>query len=237
MLKKWIKQVSFAASSSETRPVLTGVSCHFDHNEFKMLATDGIRLASRKTALNHSFTERHAHIIVPGNNLINYAKILNDEDAVTVVTIAGNRILFKSKNLMMQSSLIEGTYPSIDKITPNSCTTEITVNSSRFLHALERVSLMAEKNNIVKLHLTSEKTAQLFTKTAEVGDVIEDVSLEEINGDQLTIFFNGKYMIDIMRAIDSRQVLLRFSGKWSPIIVQPADNLTALYVLTPIRSN
>ncbi|MGM0881650.1 MAG: DNA polymerase III subunit beta [Bacillota bacterium] len=237
LLKKWIKQVSFAASSSETRPLLTGVSCQFGHNEFKMLATDGVRLASRKTALNHSFTERNAPIIVPGKNLINYAKILNDEDAVTVVTIAGNRILFKSNNLMMQSSLIEGTYPSIDKITPNSYTTEITVNSSCFLHALERVSLMAEKDNIVKLHLTSEKTVQLFTKTAEVGDVLEEVSLEEINGLQLTIFFNGKYMIDIMRAIDSLQVLLRFSGKWNPIIVQPADNLTALYVLTPIRSN
>jgi DNA polymerase-3 subunit beta len=96
---------------------------------------------------------------------------------------------------------------------------------------------MAEKNNIVKLQLNSENTAQLSSKTAEVGDAIEDVSLEEMNGDQLTIFFNGKYMIDIMRAVDSGQVLLRFSGKWNPIIVQPADNLTALYVLTPIRSN
>lgn len=237
LLKKWIKQVSFAASLSETRPVLTGVSCQFDHNEFKMLATDGVRLASRKTALNHSFTERHAHIIVPGKNLINYAKILNDEEASTDVTIAGNRILFKSNNLMMQSSLLEGTYPSIDKITRISYTTEIAVNSSRFLPALERVTLLAEKDNIVKLHLSSENTAQLSSKTAEVGDAIEEVSLEEINGDQLTIFFNGKYMIDIMRAADSGKVLLRFSGKWSPIIVQPADNLTALYVLTPIRSN
>jgi DNA polymerase-3 subunit beta len=237
LLKKWIKQVSFAASSSETRPVLTGVSCQFDRNEFKLLATDGVRLASRTAAVNQTFTERHAHVIVPGKNLINYAKILNDEEDVTVVTIAGSRILFKSNNFMMQSSLLEGTYPMIDKITRNSYTTEMTVNSSRFMHALERVTLMAEKNNIVKLQLNPENTAQLSSKTAEVGDAIEEFSLEEVHGDPLTIFFNGKYMIDIMRAVDSGQVLLRFSGKWNPIIVQPADNLTALYVLTPIRSN
>lgn len=161
-LKKWIKQVSFAVSTSETRPVLTGVACTFEGNRLTLLATDGIRMASRSAAIRNTFTEPSSHVIIPGKQLVAYAKMLPDDESTTSISLTSSSIRFMTNQLSMQVSLI---------------------------------------------------------------------------GDPLTVFFNGKYMIDILRSIDCEQVCLRFSGKRKPIIIQPADSLTSLYILTPILSD
>jgi DNA polymerase-3 subunit beta len=236
-LKKLISQVAFAVSSSESRPILTGVSCQYDGEQLKLLATDGIRLASRVTKVSNKLNRNISNVIIPGKNLFEFSKMLTDEQATTDIFIGDNRIVFKTQNLLMQSSLIEGTYPSLDKIAPEAYTTEIIMDSITFLHALERVSLLAGDDNVVKLIVSSSNTIDLVSRTLEIGDVMEEVQLEELHGDHLTVHFNGKYMIDILRSMDCNQVKLGFSGKWSPIIVQPTDSSTSLYIITPIRSN
>lgn len=235
-LKKMIRQVSFATASSPSRPALTGVSCLFDEKQVKLVATDGIRLASRITPIEDNAQMALPLVIIPGKQLADFSKMLSNEHDTTDISIDNNMILFKTKNLIMQSSLIEGSFPSTDKLKPASYSTEITLESLPFLHALERVSLLSDDNNVIKLSLSSQNIMELSSKTAAVGNVVEEVDVESSNGDSITIFFNGQYMIDIMSAIDCRNIVLGFNGKWSPIIVLPIDSPDSLYIVTPIRA-
>ncbi|MBP1994896.1 DNA polymerase III subunit beta [Paenibacillus eucommiae] len=238
-LKSLIRRVSFAVSTSEARPVLTGVMCHFSSEDLRLIATDGVRLSSQTT--NHYITTELAstatYVIIPGKHLSDYAKMLGDEHTSTELGIGDNKIIFKSNNLLMQSLLIDGTYPSVDKVKPEICTTEIVLDTFHVWHALERVSLLAGESKVVKLQVSSTNSIVLTSQTAEIGDVMEEVPVEELIGDEITVHFNGRYMIEIMRAIDSKQVKLSFSGPSKPILVQPTDTLNSFYMITPIRSH
>ena len=140
-------------------------------------------------------------------------------------------------NLMMQSSLIEGTYPSVDRLTSEAYSTVITVDSGRLLGALERVTLLAGESSLVRMRISSCTTLELLSQTAEIGDVIEEMSLDKLVGDRIDICFNGTYMKDILKAAGPVIVQLSFTGPWKPITIQPQGSIEALYILTPIRAH
>jgi len=236
VLAAMIKQIAFAVSASESRPVLTGVSCLFEGSRLKLLATDGIRLATQTTALDRSFTQDAFSIIIPGKHLLDYSKMLQDEQGNTELFIGSRSILLRTGNLYMQSSLIEGQYPALTKLNTKTITTDITLESSLFLQALERVCLLAERNHAVKLNSAGLSTIALFSRTPEVGDVQEEVPVKECNGEEISIYFNGKYMMEILRSINCRLVKMKFSGKWNPILIEPDGRPDALYILTPIKT-
>ena len=49
LLKAMIRQTVFAVSTSETRPILTGVNWKVENNELNCIATDSHRLAHKKS--------------------------------------------------------------------------------------------------------------------------------------------------------------------------------------------
>jgi DNA polymerase-3 subunit beta len=236
-LKHIIKQVTFTISTSETRPVLTGVSCEISNDQLRFVATDSIRLSSQTT---NKFTTEHFDksmtVIIPGKQLLDFSRLLTNEQGITDIAIGGNTITFKTNNLTLQSSLIEGTYPSIDRLKPETFTSELIVETTKFLRALERVTLLSGESNNVKLILMTVNSIVLSSKTEAIGDVVEEVIIEELDGKQLSVTFNGRYMVDIIRAIDSKKVKLRFTDKLKPIVVQPIDNPNSFFLITQIRT-
>jgi DNA polymerase-3 subunit beta len=236
-LKQMIKKVIFALSSSEARPVLTGVCCEVNDEHLRIVATDGIRLAAQTTNdyLIEDF-QKNINVIIPGKHLSDYSKMLTDQQSTTFITIGSNIITFNTKNITFQSSLIEGTYPSIDRITPDTFTSEFIADTDILLSALERVTLLSGEGKVVKLIIKTINSIDLSSQTAEIGDVNEEIQVDELFGSQVNISFNGKYMIDILRCIDSEKVKVSFSDKWKPIVVQPSDNSGSLFLITPIRT-
>jgi DNA polymerase-3 subunit beta len=237
-LKQLIKKVAFATSSSEARPALTGVSYALNKDHLRFVASDGIRLSSQTTnKFISDQLDKVISVIIPGKHLFDFSKTLIDDQSTTYITIENTTITFKNNNLTMQSSLIEGTYPTIDRIVPETFNSEIVVVTREFLHALERVALLSGESNIVCLVINSVQSIELSSKTAEIGDVFEEIQLEELIGEQISISFNGKYMMDIIRAIDSEKTRIKLTDKWKPIVVQPIDIPESLFLLTPIRTS
>ncbi len=68
MLKNVIAQTNFAVSTSETRPVLTGVKWLIQENELICTATDSHRLAVRKLQLED--VSENKNVIIPGKALV-----------------------------------------------------------------------------------------------------------------------------------------------------------------------
>jgi DNA polymerase-3 subunit beta len=234
-LKKMVKQVTFAASTNESKLLLTGISCQAGREKLKLIATDGIRLAARTANLITHQTSVIPSVVIPAKHLSDYSKMLSDSPSSTQISLADHMISLKSKNFSMQSQLIQGTFPSIEKLAPKHFLAELTLDTASLLHAVQQVTLLAREVPVIGLQITTTE-AELFAKTAEVGEVSAKLEIPAFSGEPLTVFFNGKFMKDILQAIESKQVYLRFTGKHKPIIIQPTNSPDALYIITPVRT-
>jgi len=235
LLKSTIRQVAIAASSSEARPVLTGVSLDCSNDYLRLSATDGIRLASRTISTENNWNN-NTKILIPAQNLFEISKLLkNDDDTTEIVTFA-NQVRFTTNELKIDSVLIDGVFPSILNIIPKSYISEVLVESSRLLRAVECVAVLAGESKIKIATTTS--TLTLFSQTADIGDIQNEIPLIEMEGDDFTIFLNGKLIVDLLRSIESENVRVRFTGKIGPIIIIPEDiDSSTIFLVSPVRTD
>lgn len=236
LLKMSIKQVASAASISEMRPVLTGVSFDYNNDSLCLVATDGIRLASKTLHTIKRHGTISTKILIPAKNLYEVSKMLRNDDETIEIDAAENQIRISSNDIKIESALIEGAFPSVSNVIPKSYLTEIVVVTTQLLRAVECVSVLADES-IIRL-ASSGNSLELLSRTAEIGDVQDEVSFIHMSGDEFSIALNGKYLIDILRSIGSEYVKLRFNGKTSPVVLIPEDTESStLFLLTPIRTH
>ncbi|GGB09598.1 DNA polymerase III subunit beta [Macrococcus hajekii] len=236
VLKNMIRQTNFAVSTSETRPVLTGVNWLIQDNILSCTATDSHRLALRRLPLENNTIE-NINIIIPGKALSELNKIINDEDESIDVFFAASQVLFKVGHIQFISRLLEGNYPDTSRLFPESYETSLTIDNNEFYHAIDRASLLAREggNNVIKLSTASE-LVELSSTSPEIGTVKEDVKTSQFEGEELKISFNSKYMMDALKAIDNSEVNIEFFGTMRPFILKPQDDDNVIQLILPIRT-
>src|SRR5690606_5679145 len=150
ILKTFIRQTVFAVSTSETRPVLTGVNWKIENGELLCVATDSHRLALRKGIIQIDPSSQY-NVVIPGKSLNELYKILEDTNEPVQIVITNNQILFKTKHLLFFSRLLDGNYPDTSRLIPTDSKTEVILNTKDFLQAIDRASLLARenRNNVV----------------------------------------------------------------------------------------
>lgn len=236
VLKNIIAQTNFAVSTSETRPVLTGVNWLIQNNELICTATDSHRLALRKLKLEDEEID-DKNVIIPGKALSELNKIVFDSEEDINIFFASNQVLFKVGHINFISRLLEGNYPDTTRLFPENYETKIILDNSEFYHAIDRASLLAREggNNVIKLSTDVDKV-ELSSTSPEIGTVKEDVSTDNVEGESLKISFNSKYMMDALKAIDNDEVQVEFFGTMRPFILKPKDDETVVQLILPIRT-
>ncbi len=255
-LRKMIDQVIFAAATDESRPTLTGVEVAFKGDRLTMAATDGYRLSVRSVELDHPFQEEIT-VIVPARSLGELARVLadaDDEQPVQVtVTQARNQILFRVQGKGNQargafhkvdivSQLIDARFPDYRAIIPKSYQTRTVVDTQELLKAVRVAHLFARDNaNIVRLKViptNGEKpgAVQLIATSAEMGDNVNELDAL-VEGDELDIAFNARYLIDVLSQIDQPQVVLETTQPTRPGAIRPVGMGTEefLHVVMPMH--
>lgn len=224
------------ASTSEMRPVLTGVSFHYNNDSLSLVATDGIRLVSKTIYTQNRQSTISINILIPAKNLYEVSKMLKNDDEIIEIDVAENRIRISSNDIKIESILIEGVFPAVSNVIPQSYSTEIVVGTTQLLRAVECVSVLAGEN-VIRL-VSSSNTMELISRTAEIGDVRDEVPLVQMSGDEFNLSLNGKYLIDILRCIGSERIKFRFTGKVSPVVLIPEDiESPTLFLITPVRTH
>ena len=237
LLKAMIRQTSFAVSTSETRPILTGVNWKVENNELYCIATDSHRLALRKAKIEME-TPANYNVVIPGKSLNELSKILADNSESIEIVITENQILFKAKHLLFFSRLLEGNYPDTSRLIPSESKTDIVLHTKDFLHAIDRASLLARegKNNVVKLITLQDKLIEISSNTPEVGKVVEEMKGISMDGEELKISFSAKYMMDALRAIEGNEIKITFTGAMRPFVIYPINDDSTLQLILPVRT-
>ena len=235
VLKNVIAQTNFAVSTSETRPVLTGVNWLIQDNELICTATDSHRLAVRKVALEDD--SENKNVIIQGNALSELNKIMSDNEDDIDIFFASNQVLFKVGNVNFISRLLEGHYPDTSRLFPENYEIKLGIDNGEFYHAIDRASLLAREggNNVIKLS-TGNELVELSSTSPEIGTVNEEVKASNVDGGNLKISFNSKYMMDALKAIDNDEVEIEFFGTMKPFILKPKDDDSVTQLILPIRT-
>ncbi|PWZ67165.1 DNA polymerase III subunit beta [Staphylococcus pseudintermedius] len=235
VLKNIIAQTNFAVSTSETRPVLTGVNWLIQQNELLCTATDSHRLAVRKLKLEEEIEDKN--VIIPGKALAELNKIMTDSEDHIDIFFASNQVLFRVGNVNFISRLLEGHYPDTSRLFPENYEIKLGLNNSDFYHAIDRASLLAREggNNVIKLS-TGDTQIELSSTSPEIGTVKEEVTANDVEGGNLKISFNSKYVMDALKAIDNEEVEVEFFGTMKPFILKPKDDDTVTQLILPIRT-
>ncbi|WP_410770086.1 DNA polymerase III subunit beta [Fontibacillus sp. BL9] len=238
LLKNMVKQTAFSISSNENSPILTGVLWNLNDNQFKFVATDRHRLASRIAELDDAEGVRFSNIVISGKTLNELSKIIPDQNTRVDIVVADNQVLFKIDRVLFYSRILDGTYPDTSKIIPTSYKTELVLDTKKLSESIDRAYLLSreEKTNIVRLQTMEDGTIEISSSSSELGKVTEQLELAQFTGDPLRISFNSKYMLDVLKVVESEQLHIGFTGAMSPIIIKPIDDTQSLYLILPYRT-
>ncbi len=237
--REMIEQVVFAAATDESRPILTGVLAKFEGKQLTLAAADGFRLSVRSIEL--PMETEPASIIIPARALAEVARISTEEETIALI-IASNRnqVLFHTPNVELVSQLIEGNFPDYQQIIPKTYATRTVVNTNSFLRACKTANIFArDAANIVRLQIVpgGELAPGHMTVTAtsaELGDNVGEMDAS-IEGDEIEIAFNVKYLIDVLSVIDSADVALETTTPSSPGVIRPVGDEDFVHVIMPMH--
>lgn len=238
LLKSMVRQTVFAASTSEQTPILTGVLWNLQTQEFKFVATDRHRLSSRTSHVETDPAYRFGNIVIAAKTLNELSKIVPDSQEPVHIVVADNQVLFKVDRVLFFSRLLDGTYPDTSKIIPQQFKTELVLDTKKLTDAIDRAYLMSreEKTNIVRIVTLNEATIEVSSSSTELGRVTEQLDVEQLNGDELRIAFNSKYMLDALKVIDSEHIFMGFNGAMSPILIRGTDHTHNQHIILPYRT-
>jgi DNA polymerase-3 subunit beta len=240
-LRQMIEQVTLAAAPvDEGRVVLTGTLAEFHDSELTMVAADGFRLSLRRAQLSDAVPEP-LDVIIPARALRELARVsAEEEDPVQIiVTPSRNQVLFRLSNVEIVSQLIEGKFPDYNQIIPSSYGTRVVVNAHDLMRAV-RISVLFSRDvaNIVRLEvIPGAETAPgrlIVESTAEVGQNVGELDAI-VEGEQMEIAFNGRYLIDMLNVIGTEQVALETTNPSRPGILRPVGDDSLVYVIMPMH--
>ena len=235
-LKSIVNQTAFASSNEESKPVLTGINFNIVGDVLECNSTDSYRLARKVIKLDKSSDENY-NIVIPSRNIIEFSKILGEDDDIIELHIFNNKILFKTGNLKFESRLINGTYPNTSNLLPDDSFLIIKSNLNALYNVIDRVSILTsdKEKNIVTLE-TVDNTLILRSSSAEIGRVEEKMAIEKNNKENIKISFSAKYMMEALRSFNTEKISIHFVGDIKPILIKSEEDETLTQLVLPIRT-
>ena len=148
-----ISQVTVAASKDDTLPLLTGVKAEISGETMTLMATDRYRLALRELTWNPASPGAEQTALIRARTLQEVARSLATGGSVDLALSEGdsaNLIGFESGGRRTTSTLVDGDYPPVRRLFPDSAAITAVVATGPLIDAVKRVSLVAERNTPVR---------------------------------------------------------------------------------------
>ncbi len=232
-LKAIIDQVSHAISSRDDQKLYNGALFDVTGEKLSVVALDGVRMAIRHETVR-SETEGNTRFIVPGTALSEIDKIIGDCDDEVTVSVGSKHILFSIGATTVVSRLLSGDFMDYRNVLPKSCVMTVTVDRREMIDCIERLSLLISEKLKTPIRCVFEgKSVRLFCNTA-LGSAQDEVAMSG-GGDRVEVGFNGKYLLDSLRAAGVDEVKMELSSSVSPCVIRPVEGDDFILLVLPVR--
>ncbi|HEX8227383.1 MAG TPA: DNA polymerase III subunit beta [Candidatus Saccharimonadales bacterium] len=232
ILKKGLQQVIMAASSDESRPVLTGILLQTTEGHLFAASTDSYRLAEKDLGTNGE----DVRLLIPATAIQDLLRILGDYDEAVQVTHDDQQILFQANDVDLVARLIDGKYPDYRKLIPSEFAVEARVKRADLVNVTKVSSLFArESAGSVTINVDADKNelsirsvaSQLGENTAAAAGTIKGTG---------SITLNSRYLLDALHAFGGEEVSFCFNGKLEPTLLRDPNSDNYAHIIMPLKS-
>ena len=231
-LKKLISSVVFCCATDESRPILKGCLLECKQGTLYATALDGFRMAC---SYQNALSQADMKIVCPARTLVEISRMLEGEENLKVYADK-NRLFVSVNDTVITSRLYVGEFVRKENIFPPAFTTQVLVKKSALMQSIERAAVLTrgDKNNLVLFDIKNGKMN--ITANSDIGKVEETV-VAEIEGKELKIAMNGKYLLDAVKALEEEEILLSFNTPISPFTVENKQDKRSQYLVLPVRTS
>ena len=225
----------YSVSTDLTRPALCGVLWEVDRKGISMISTDGHRLAKVEIAMDLG-TVHKMDVIVPPKALATMRTYAEGEKEVRI-SVGENSISFEMQGTTIYSRLLEGPFPSYQRVIPAKNEKELVVSRSALAEATKRVSILSDTLTRQVVFSIAKNKLTLNVITQELGEAHEEIEAS-FSGEPMDVGYNANYVLDILRTIDAEEIVFLLDRPDNAGLVKPASdggNVKQLCIIMPLR--
>ncbi len=230
-LQSMIRQTIYAISDNDAKPVNKGSLFEINNNTIRIVSVDGFRLAIRTETIQYNGTKS---FIVPGKTLSEVIKLINDDSQNVTISAGGRHIIFRIEEYSIITRLIEGEFMNYKAAIPSSNSTSMKVSTRKFIDSIDRMSLLLTEKLKTPIRCCIEDGYIKTSCKTALGQAYDEFEAE-IEGNDIEIGFNNKYMLDALRNTETDEVIIKLNGPFSPITIFPTEGEDFIFLVLPVR--
>jgi DNA polymerase III subunit beta len=233
-----INKTLFAVSNDDLRPAMTGVFFEMEKGGLQFVATDAHRLVRyKRTDVKCPKSET---LIAPKKPLNILKSALPDNEDELVVSYNSNHLFVQHGTTQLSCRLIDARFPDYKVVIPGDNPYKLTVNKNDFQGALRRVSIFSNKSTNQVVLSISGSELQLMAQDVDFSFEGSERMKCRYDGEDLQIAFNAKFLIEMLHAAESDEVVIELSTPTKAGIIRPGDkeeNEDLLMLVMPLMLN
>lgn len=227
-----LRQVVPAASSSDARPILTGVLMAAEAGGLRLVATDSYRLAVRDLP-GWNVLDEGRSVLVPALALDNLTRVLAGVDTVTM-RLGERDVRFDAGPVWLTTTLIGGEFPAYKGLIPSGYPNRLTVDRKTLVEGVRRMKPFARNAIPVRLVMSDGRVDLVVTDGfAELArETVDDVKYE---GAKLTVGFDPEYLLHGLKALSGDEALIETADAAGPALVTSPGHPEFVYLMMPVQ--
>jgi len=228
-----LKSVYYSSAMSEIKPEIGSVYIYPEDDMLIFVSTDSFRLAEKKIKIKQKLN--FDGILIPVKNIIEIIKVFDNIDEDILIKLQKNQISFKTDNIYLTSRVIDGNFPDYKQIIPKVSSTEVTVLKQDFISSLKLSNIFSDKFNQITISIKpKDKLFEVESKNTDIGENITVLN-GALVGDDVSVNFNYRYILDCFQSISSDSILLKLNGNNKPMIIKPIGDSSFMYLIMPMN--
>jgi len=220
--------------------------------ELRLVATDGHRLAkitdknyaapAAETKPDALFVKQETgtlQAIMPTKALQMLTRN-SDQAELLEVAVSENHLTFRLGATTIYSKLINGQFPNYERVIPSDNELTMTIERDMLAATVRRAAIFANQiTHQIRWSLAPGQVT-ISAEDVEVGGEAREALAAQYDGKTMDIGYNAQYVQEILRHVDSEEVLIRLKDPGSAAIVEPVQQKEGehhMMLLMPIRLN
>jgi len=236
VLKAMVARVGIAAAEvDESRPVMTGILTILESSRITLVATDGRRLARMACNLEQD-GGGEARVVIPARAMHEMVKVFGEGEDEVEVCFGDSQAFFRVPGIQFHCRILEGTFPDFNRVIPQSFQRTARMGREALASALRRMIIVAQEKDsphLVRMEFDPDRLT-LSANTPDLGSAREEIPAL-LDGEPLTIAFNGKFVLDCLSVMDSEEVQLDLQDESHSAVLRPLEDSSFDYVCMPVR--
>ncbi|MCS6916676.1 MAG: DNA polymerase III subunit beta [Chitinophagales bacterium] len=221
VLANAINKTLFAVSTDDMRPAMMGVNMELGGEGTTFVATDAHRLVRYRRQDIKS--PKAASLIVPRKALQLLAHALPSEETQVRLSYNNSNAFFAFDQVRLICRLIDARYPDYNAVIPTENPNQLTVSSADLLQSLRRLIILSSKSSYQTTFQLSGSSLQITARDIDFSNEGSETLSCRYSGEPMEISFNGKFLTEILTALNEDEVVMRMSTPSRACVITPAQ--------------